>query len=256
MGVLILVIDRRLVQVVIWLVVSAMCIAAYAYRYNIMSSQSPVHPSILSTLMGLRPLFVIAFIGNAAAYPIRAGFLGVGALLCPLVGVVVCVLLFYFARRGYCRRNPLVCYCVLFMLLTAVGVAGLRSDLGLIQSLASRYGIYSALLLIFVWFAIVEEFLQNERVGSRHNRVLFSAIVVVVFFSLIMDVGGWHYSVSRNRELVRGMCVFQHPVSPDSTDGPILPLPNEPANLILVDQHARGILIRSIELGVYRPPTL
>jgi hypothetical protein len=254
-GLLILALDRRYGHIVPWLVVSAGCVAAYAYRYNIMSSQSPIHPSILSALTGLRPLFVIAFIGNAVAFPIRAGFLGVSALLCPFLGVVLCTFLFYLVRRGYCRRNPLVCYCVLFLLLSAVGVAGLRSDLGLMQSLASRYGIYSALLLIFAWFAIVEEFLLNEGT-TRRNSIVTSAIAFAVAFSVIMNVGGWHYSVVRNRELIRGMTVFEHPVSPESTAGPILPLPNQPASSDVVDLQARAILIQSIRLGIYRPPTL
>ena len=254
-GVLILALDRRYGHLLPWLVVSAGCLAAYAYRYNIMSSQSPVHPSILSAVTGLRPLFVIAFIGNAAAFPIRAGFLGVSALLCPFLGIVLCTFFFYLVRRGYCRRNPLVCYCVLLLLLTAAGAAGLRSELGLMQSLTSRYGIYSALLLIFAWFAIVEEFLLNEGT-TRRNNILTSAIAFAVAFSVIMDVGGWHYSVVRNHELIRGMAVFEHPVSPESTAGPVLPLPNQPASSDLIDLQARAILIQSIELGVYRPPTL
>jgi hypothetical protein len=254
-GILILALDRRYGRIVPWLVVSAGCVAAYAHKYNIMSSQSPVHPSIFSTLRGLRPLFVIVFIGNAVAFPIRAGFLGISALLCPFLGAVVCTFLFYLVRRGYFRRNPLVCYCVLFLLLTSVGAAGLRSDLGLMQSLTSRYGIFSALLLIFAWFAIVEEFLLNKSV-TRRNRILISTIAFSVVFALIMDAGGWHYSVVRKRELFRGMAVFEHSASPESTAGPILPLPNQPASSDLVDLQARAILIQSIKLGVYQPPVL
>jgi hypothetical protein len=200
-------------------------------------------------------LFVIVFIGNAVAFPIRAGFLGISALLCPFLGAVVCTFLFYLVRRGYFRRNPLVCYCVLFLLLTSVGAAGLRSDLGLMQSLTSRYGIFSALLLIFAWFAIVEEFLLNKSV-TRRNRILISTIAFSVVFALIMDAGGWHYSVVRKRELFRGMAVFEHSASPESTAGPILPLPNQPASSDLVDLQARAILIQSIKLGVYQPPVL
>jgi hypothetical protein len=150
----------------------------------------------------------------------------------------------------------LVCYCVLFLLLTAVGVAGLRSDFGLIHSFASRYAIYSALFLIFVWIAIVEEFLQHESVCARHNRILFSAIAAAVLFSLTMDAGGWHYSGVRNRELIRGMAAFEHPTSPESTAGPVLPLPHQPANWDFVDLQAREILIQSIKTGIYRPPVL
>ena len=72
------------------------------------------------------------------------------------------------------RRNPLVSYCVLFLLLTAIGVAGLRSDFGLAQAVSSRYTVYSALFLILAWFAIVEEFLEHSRVPLLRNSLPFS----------------------------------------------------------------------------------
>ncbi len=253
-GILILVANHTYVRVMSWLAVSAGCIGAYAYHYNTMSSQSPVHDSIFAALMGLRLLFVIAFIGNAAAFPINQHFLGVGAILCPFLGVVLCIFFFYLVRRGYSQRNPLVSYCVLFLLLTAVGVAGLRSDLGLMQSLSSRYGIYSALFLIFAWVAIVEEFLQYKSAPLRRNGALLSAIAVSVLFCLGMDVGGWHYSIDRNRKLVRGMAVYEHPISPDSIAGPILPMPHQPARSDAVDLQSRATLTKSIALGIYRPP--
>jgi hypothetical protein len=51
---------------------------------------------------------------------------------------------------------PVVGYCLLFILLTAMGVSALRAELGLMQSISSRYRIYSDLLLIFAWFALVK----------------------------------------------------------------------------------------------------
>ena len=73
-GMLILVANHSYVRVMGWLAVSAGCVGAYAYHYNTMSSQSPVHDSIFAALMGLRLLFVIAFIGNAAAFPLNQQF--------------------------------------------------------------------------------------------------------------------------------------------------------------------------------------
>src|SRR5580658_7433933 len=43
------------------------------------------------------------------------------------LGLILLGVFAWMARRGYARRNPVVAYCVLFPLLTAVGVAGLRS---------------------------------------------------------------------------------------------------------------------------------
>ena len=157
-GLLILAVNRRYARLVGWLVISAGCIAAYAYRYNVMSSQSRVQHSVLSTVIRARPLFVLAFIGNVAALPFRGIHYHVVVLLSVLLGLLLCGFFVALAMRGYYRRNPVVSYCVLYLLLTAIGVAGLRSDMGLVLSFSLRYRIYSALLLIFAWFAIVEEF--------------------------------------------------------------------------------------------------
>jgi hypothetical protein len=253
-GILVLVLGRRHASLVTWIFVSAGCVAAYSYHYNIMSSRSPIHHSVISAFMGLQPLFVITFIGNAVVFPVNHSFFGFEVILCFLLGIVLCVFFFYLVRIGYYRKNPLVSYCVLFLLLTAVGVAGIRSDFGVEQSLQSRYGIYSALLLIFAWFAIAEEFLQHKTASIRYNGILLAAILSTVLFSLGMDVAGWCNTVERNRDLVRGMAEYEHPITPQSTVGPILPMPNQGATWDVVDQQARAILIQSIDLGIYRPP--
>jgi hypothetical protein len=248
-GVLILVSAHRYVHVVCWLAISAGCIAAYAYRYNVLSSQSRLQHSVFSTVIRPRPLYVIAFIGNAAAFPGRFH-----VILGLFVGLLLCVFFFVIARRGYVRKNPLVSYCILFLLLTAVGVAGLRSDLGLAQSLDSRYGIYSALFLIFAWFAIVEEFVQHEDVPLLHNHNLLVAIAGAVLFALSMDGVGWLNLESRNRWIIVGMAAFEHPVSRESSIGPILPYPNQNARLDELDRRAPAILRQSTKLGIYKPP--
>ena len=108
-----------------WLAVSAVCIAAYAYRYNPMSSQSPSHGSVFSALLHLRPDYAIAFAGNAGAIAGKSA-LSIGISLA--LGASLLALFGWLARRGYGRRNPFVSCSVLFVLLTALGVAGLRSE--------------------------------------------------------------------------------------------------------------------------------
>ena len=137
----------------------------------------------------------------------------------------MCIFFAVMARRGYLRRNRLVSYCVLFLLLTAVGVAGLRSSLGVRQSLDSRYGIYSTLFLIFAWFIIVEEFLQSETVPLRRNQILLVAIAAAIVFSLTMDTWGRSYLSARDRIVILGMAAYDHPASPGQAAGPILPTP-------------------------------
>jgi hypothetical protein len=245
-GLVILVRARALMRILAWLTASTVCVGAYAYRFNFMSSQIDAHRSVLSTFHPLSPAYILAFIGSAGS--VFRGSIILGALLC-------CFFVF-MAFRGYTRKNPAVSYCVLFLLLTVIGVAGLRSDLGVVQSLSSRYAIYSALLLIFAWFAIVEEFLQRRRVPLLHNKTLLGVTAVVILFALFMDWLGSAMLEDRNRGLVKAMAAYEHPASPQSTNGPTpwfqsltLGIPLEAFNL-----QARATLNQSIELGVYRPP--
>jgi hypothetical protein len=143
---------------------------------------------------------------------------------------------------------------VLFLLLTAVGVAGLRSDFGIAQSLNSRYGIYSALLLIFSWFALVEEFLQDESLPLRKSRIWLGACAIAILFSLSMDTWGWRYLVERNEQIVLGVVAFEHSDPSSGDASPVLPFPNQNWRYDELDRRAPEILRRSIALNIYHLP--
>jgi hypothetical protein len=249
-GLLIILLNRRYLRLAVWLVVAAACIAAYAYRYNVMSSQTAAHHSVFSTFHPLSPVYALAFIGSAASIPVH--------LFSALLGSLLCIFFFFMARRGYIHRNPLVSYCVLFLLLTAIGVAGLRSDFGISQALNSRYTIYSALFLIFAWFATVEEFLQDRSVPLLRNNPLLGAVVLSILFSLCMDKIGSLGLDRRRDSLVQAMATFEHPKTPQSTiwPAPLLSLPHPIAPSNAFNRRIRPILDESIKLGVYRPPPL
>ncbi len=253
-GLLILASRRHYGRALTWLVVSSVCIAAYAYHYNVMSSQSRSDQSVLSIVIHPRPLYVVTFMGNALASPLFRRYFVLDIVICTLLGIVLCVFLFAMAKRGYVRRNPQVSYCVLFLLLTAVGVAGLRSDFGIAQSLNSRYGIYSALLLIFSWFAIVEEFLQDESLPLRKSRIWLGACAIAILFSLSMDTWGWRYLVERNQQIVLGVVAFEHSDPSAGGAGPVLPFPGQNWRYDELDRRAPEILRKSIALNIYHLP--
>jgi hypothetical protein len=140
------------------------------------------------------------------------------------------------------------------VILTTIGVAGLRGNSGIAHSLDSRYKIYSTLLLIFVWFAIVEEFLQHQSVPPWRNCTLIIAVAGTVMFCLSMDCWGWFYLSGRNHTIVSGMTAYEHPASPESSLGPILPNPNQDPRLNELDRRAPLILTQSMKLGIYHPP--
>ena len=253
-GTLILAVDRHYARILGWLAISAACVAMYAYRYVMPPSHARIYHSLFSTLISSRPLYVIAFMGSTAAVPFGGLNHRFVVLSSIVLGLLICTFFIAIARRGYIRRNPLISYCVLFIVLTAIGVAGLRSDLGIAHSLDSRYKIYSALLLVFVWFAIAEEFLQDDRLPIRRNLILLVAIIATALFSLSMDIWGVAYLLDRNRRVVTGMTAFEHPVSSEELVGPILPYPNQDPRLDELDRRAPLILRQSMNLGVYRPP--
>jgi hypothetical protein len=249
-GAAILALGRHYKRVAGWLLISAGCLAAYAFGYTARLPQAVPSQSAVSTSHHFNPAYALAFIGSAASFPLKSASF--------LLGILLCIFFGYMARRGYIRKNPLVSWCVLFLVLTAIGVAGLRSGFGVEQAVVSRYTIYSALLLIFAWFAIVEEILQHGFTSPFHSDIFLCAMLIVVPFSLAMDLGGWMQIERRERALVKAMAAYEHPTSPGSQMGPSPPLMNETADPVteLFNRQVRPILSESIKLGVYRPPTL
>ena len=245
-GLIILILNRSFRRAFIWATMSALCIAAYWYGY---SSRLWVSPSdTAGPLMAqfLRPVYIITFVGSAGGYPIKAGSF--------FAGILICAFYFYLAKEGYFRRNPAIGYSVLFLLLSGVLVAGFRSNFGISSSIASRYTIYSTLLLIFGWFAIVEEWLIAKAKPPLRNRILATAIVLAVVFSAAMDVWGSRFLRKRNQNLVTGMMLYQHSASKQIMAGPSFPPPRSKGDRAF-NLWTRDLLRESEELGIYRPPS-
>jgi len=243
---------RHYRRVAAWLLVSAACIAAYAYGYTVRPPQVGLAIPVIAHPHLLAPLYAIAFIGSAASFPFLAGSFLLGSLLIALF--------IWGARCGYIRRNPFVSWCVLFLLLTAAGVAALRSRYGVEQAVVSRYTIYSALLLIFAWFIIAEEFLQHRPASLFKNDILLCAILLSIPYSLAMDFLGWLQLERRDHALITAMRAYEHPPSSGPQTGPSPPLLNlKIASDPVTDdfnRRVRPILADSIQQGIYRPPPL
>ena len=242
-GLMILVLSRRYRGVAVWAAVSAICIAAYLYGYDsrlwLARSSAPV-PALAQLL---RPIYTIGFIGSAGAYPIRAGSF--------VLGGAICVFYFYMAKRGYFHRNPAIGYSVLFLFLSAVLVTGFRSNFGMSSSTASRYTIYSTLLLIFGWLIIVEEWLITKMEPALRNRILVIATAGAILFSVAMDVWGFRYLCNRNRNLVTGMRLYEHSASSQSSVGPSFPASRSKEDQAY-NLWTRDLLSESSKLGIYR----
>ena len=158
--------------------------------------------------------------------------------------------------RGDCEDYAIAKY----VALTAAGVAALRSRYGVQQAVVSRYTIYSALLLIFAWYIIAEEFLEHRPVSLFKNDILLCAVLATIPYSLGMDFLGWLQLERRDHAIIKAMAAYQHPISPDTQTGPSPPLLDlKVASDPVTDdfnRRARIILADSIKLGIYHPPPL
>jgi hypothetical protein len=243
-GMLMFLMGRRYGRLVVWLAVSAVCAVAYHYHYTHVAPPPPLPDAHLTNFgLLLRPIFFTVVLGSAVLKPLP------GLLL----GTAILAYLVYMIRRGYHRKNPLVAWCVLFILITALGVAGVRSTLGIYGATSSRYRIYSDLLLIFVWFSLVDEFGLTRAVRLRSNAIYRAGLVACLVFALVCDGWGVRFLLKRRNTLVQGIVLYEHPIAGEPVS-PVVPLPNQPPNWYAWDSHARTVLIRSTQLGIYAPP--
>jgi hypothetical protein len=181
-------------------------------------------------------IFLLSFIGNAAAFPLYGKYLGLSLLLCPLLGLSLCA--FFAFNRNRSRSRGLY-FCTLFLLLTAIGVAYMRSELGIRQSLASRYGIYAALLLICAWLLVADrQFREADIYTIIHSRIWQTAVLSSIVFCVLMDVGGYHYLNARNNDLKSGMDAYDRSKTGDAD----------------FQNKATAILEESQRRGIYHPP--
>jgi hypothetical protein len=276
-GLLILVTRRQLARAGGLLVISVVCIAAYAYHYDFMSSQVEPGASVFSEIRHFHPDFTIAFVGNAGVMASHPAIVALRRLVpglsipsdgsagtfasepainlatCLALGTFLLALFGWLMWRGYVRRNPCVSSCVLFLFLTAIGVTGIRSGFGLEQCLSPRYAIYGTLLMILAWMAISEEFMQHKSERLLRNGTYIATTVAAIVLALCANVTGTRGLERRNSEVARGMQAFEHPATPGSTEGPALG--DDPSDAWFLAQ-ARQTLIDSIRLDVYEPPRL
>jgi hypothetical protein len=253
-GILILGARRQYVRIAGWLIASAALIAAYFWHYTVVQPPSGAHRSVVSVLLQMKPGNVLMCMGNAVCFILPFPVVSL------LLGILLCIFFAWMIARGYIQKNPCICCCVLFLVLTVTGIAGLRSDYGVTYLFVPRYTIYSILLLIFAWFAFVEEFLQYRNVSLIHNGAYLGAVAAAVVFSLLMDLLGYDGLERRERILVQAMTQFEHPSAeqPDPFPSPayVFPSSDKTTNPFGLQIRFREILRESMKDGIYTPPRL
>ena len=230
-GLLILFARRDYARSLVWCASFALPLAAYLYHYT-----PAVHVMHLFFYV-TRPLFFLAFLGCAVPFRWPAALLGLVLLAIFLLAV----------RSRFDRTNPVAFYFTVWVVATALLVAWVRGAVAF--TVASRYSIYSNLMLIFC-YAFLARYLysRSSRFNSRRYYVTSVAIAAAICF--MADLNAYKKLEARERMILSGIEFYR---AQPSVNSPMVdPLveetvPGEKA----VEQ---AILTRAIQNHIYTLP--
>ncbi len=250
-GALMLAERRRWKHAAAWLAVTAAIAFVYFGHYEVHTAHASPPGAEAKSAAHFDVVYMLAFLGSSVAR--YQGYLpSVG------VGIAILVVWAFAARAGYSRENPAIFYFCIFLLLTAAGVSAIRSGLGIEQSLASRYRIYSNLLLILSYVFFVERYLLSMKDVRRRRAIVGVLVACGLAFCVLSDIAGYRFLKGRQQAVAYAMAVWKSSNSTAASD------PHSPASLSLDPavsrQLASGLytpatatLKESMRLGVYQP---
>lgn len=240
---------RQWRRIAAWLALTGGMLALYLFRYT-HAAPLPGADTMPSSGPHINLVYALSFLGAAAArYTSIAPSVTVGLLLCGLVALAV--------KRRYHRQNPAVFYSIVFVLINALAISSLRADLGVAQSLASRYRIYSSLMLAFSYMFLAESVVPAWSSPRRRRLALAAALAVSVLFCAVSDVAGARFLRQKQIALRASYARQWQQCANCAAEGPL----DVAANPALRRQLDAGIydvnlpvMREAVRLGVYQPP--
>lgn len=236
---------RQWKQLGIWTAVFCVLLGFYLFRYV----GVPITAVDKTATHSINPIYALTFLGaSAARYVSIAPALVLGVLIC---GIVVLA-----AIKRYDLRNPAVFYSMVFILINAVAVSVLRSGQGVAQSLASRYRIYSNLMLALSYLFLIEQWILRWKGVAARRLAITAAIMLSAAFCLLSDLAGARFLEAKKialRQSYRVQWLGLPAETADQTEINRTP--------VLARQLQDGVfnpnlptLRESVRLGVYQPP--
>jgi hypothetical protein len=184
-GLLILLRRRALAASLAWCASFALPVAAYLYHYT------PYHISVnkLHTASYISKVFYFfAFLGCAIPYRWPAA----------LLGIMIAAIILFAAWSCFDQTNPVASYFTVWILGTALLAAWLRG------AIASRYSIYSLLLLVFC-YSFLGRYLSGRSVALNHKRFYATSLVLAIAFCLLSDLRAYKHLLMRREMVLSGM---------------------------------------------------
>lgn len=251
-GTLMLAEQRRWRHIGIWAIVLALIAAIYFSNYNFHPSQLSQPAAAIQPTEHLYVTYMLAFMGSSIAR--YQGYMPSVAL-----GTGLLILWAFAAWRGYSKKNPTVFYFFLFLVLTAAGVSAIRSGLGLEQSLASRYRIYSNLLLILSYIFVAENYLQQMQRTLLKRALMGATIICCLAFYVLSNQAGYRFLQGRQQAVSLEMAAWQLSQSgaPAGAASPTeMNLDPAVSRQLAIGLYkpVTAVLTQSMKLGIYQPP--
>jgi hypothetical protein len=203
------------------------------YLYHYVPNEVTVHYMHRTWLI---PKFVYHFFGFlGCAIPVRWA--------AALLGLAIFAVLLLAVLSRFEQTNPVAFYFTLWILITAVVVAWVR---GLS---ASRYSIYSILLLIFC-YAFLSHHLHGGAISFSKTRFYRFSLACFVGFCLLADISAYQHLAGRRRMVLSGL---EHYRADPQVNSPMI----DPAVRQMFpaeEEYERVTLTNAIREGVYTLP--
>jgi putative copper export protein len=221
----------------------------YLYHYT---APPPVAGAAATSggLAHLSVIYALSFMGSSAAR-----FSSIAPAL--VLGVLLCGVVLFAIKLKYYRSNPPVFYAMLLIMVNALAVSGLRSDLGLAQSLASRYRIYSNLFLVFTYIFFIEAIRPTVQRRAVRNACFGIALTISIAFCCLSDFAGARFLQGKKQALTFSYRTQWQGRSPAQDSASTELLANPALHRQILDgiyDIERPALEEAIRADVYTPP--
>jgi hypothetical protein len=231
-GLLILLPRRAYARALAWCVSFAVPLAAYLYHYT--PSVPVMHHRFFYIT---RPFFFLAFLGSVVPFRWAAALLGMVLLTIFLLAV----------RFRFDRTNAVGFYFAVWIVATSMLVAWVRGAVSF--STASRYSIYSNLMLIFC-YSFLSRYVFSRSPTFNRRRFYTTSVVIAVGICFAADVSAYKKLEARRRMVLSGIEFYR--ASPEVNSPMVDPLVEKTVPREKALEHA--ILTQAIQKHIYTLP--
>jgi hypothetical protein len=204
---------REFKRLAAWSAVSVAACLLYFHKYNFAAeaTNTHVHNNVLGIVQHFSPLYAAAFLGSVGAVRNPAPAI--------LLAAALAGLFIYATRDRLFARQPALYYSAMFIVITGLGVSGLRSSFGISQALDSRYRINSTVLMILLYLYLADKFYEVRVPKLMWRTGVALTGMLLAGFNLASNYAGGKFLAARRDALEAEMVRWQRH-DPRSTFAP------------------------------------